>query len=51
MRAYIATSDNSVKKEMKKWNIRPLRQKIDAILDEASEDRLLEIYELLVLPT
>lgn len=51
MRAYIATSDNSVKKEMKKWNIRPLRQKIDAILDEASEDRLLEIYEMLVLPT
>lgn len=47
MRPYIATADLSVRREMKKWTSMPLRQRIDAILDEASEEQLKNIYELL----
>ena len=44
MRPYIATSDKSVEKEMKKWNTMPIRQKIDALLDEGNEDELKKVY-------
>lgn len=47
MRPYIATADLSVRREMKKWTSMPLRQRIDAIFDEASEEQLKNIYELL----
>lgn len=47
MRPYIATTDTSVKKEMKKWGLMPIRKKIDAILDEATEDMLTKMYELI----
>ena len=48
MRPYIATSDMSVKREMKKWGTMPLRKKIDAILDDLSEDKLNAIYKTLL---
>lgn len=47
MRPYIATSDLSVKREMKKWKSMPIRQKIDAILDDLPEDKLNAIYKIL----
>lgn len=48
MRPYIATSNLSVKREMKKWGTMPLRKKIDAILDDLSEDKLNAIYKILL---
>ena len=48
MRPYIATADSSVKREMKKWTYMPIRQRIDAILDDANEDQLQDIYDMLV---
>lgn len=48
MRPYIATSDSSVKREMKKWTFMPIRQRIDTILDDATEEQLISIYEMLL---
>ena len=48
MRPYIATSDLSVKREMKKWQTMPIRQKIDAILDDLPEEKLNAIYKTLL---
>ena len=48
MRPYIATSDLTVKRELKKWRIMPIRQKIDAILDDLPEEKLTTIHDVLV---
>lgn len=47
MRPYIATSDNTVKKELRKWSTKPVRLRIDSLLDEATDEQLEAVYVLL----
>ena len=47
MKPYIATSDTTVKKELKKWSSKPVRLRIDSLLDEATDEQLEAVYVLL----
>ncbi len=47
MRAYIGTADNTVKNEMKKWSSKPIRQRIDILLDGMTDEQLEAAYSML----
>lgn len=44
MRAYVGTVDTTVKKELKKWSTKPIRHRIDTLLDMATDEQLEAIY-------
>lgn len=46
MTAYVGTVNSTVKKELKKWSTKPVRQRIDALLDMATEEQLQTVLDL-----